>query len=48
MSLSQEDFDLIVTLREVLQGIREELIRIGEILQDTALPIPTQVNVRKK
>ena len=40
--------ELLIKMIEVLQGIREELIRIGEILQDTALPSPTQINVRKK
>ena len=35
-------------LIEVLQDIRGELIRIGEILQDTALPKATQINVREK
>ncbi len=31
-----------------IKTISIELIRIGEILQDTALPKATQINVRKK
>ena len=35
-------------LIKTLQQIREELIKIGEILQDTALPKSTNIKVRKK
>lgn len=45
MSTTQETLKELI---EVLKGIREELIRIGEILQDTAIPKATQINVRKK
>ena len=31
-----------------IKTISIELIRIGEILQDTALPKATQINVKKK